>query len=240
MANKTTTLSPRTLIFDLDDTLYSKADVFYRTFIDYGTTSLPKHELYDLYAGFSDEAFILYRNGTLTLDESHLHRVKNLFEALNQPKETSIYKEFSKKYVDKMNHLELSDEWKENLNELTKQGYNLAILTNGPSEHQRRKLVSLGIEDYISHDKWFISDELGYRKPEPEIFKKVENLLAVDHSECVMIGDSYYNDMIGARDSKWHSVMYWEHAKTAITDDTVFPIVQSPSELVEHLQQLKD
>ena len=226
---------PTTIIFDLDDTLYSKAEVFSQTFAQYATCDLSKEDLYDCYATFSDEAFRLHEDGQITLAESRVYRLKKLFEALHQPQTNDIYHEFAQKYIDKMSHLELSPDWQEVLHILHNKGYTLGILTNGPSHHQRNKLESLHIAPLIPKENWFISGELDLQKPDPAIFEKVAQRLQVSAKDCLMIGDSYQNDMLGAKNSHWQGIMYWEHAKTPTTDEGTFLTVHSPQELLNYL-----
>jgi HAD superfamily hydrolase (TIGR01509 family) len=74
-------------------------------------------------------------------------------------------------------------------------GIRVGVLTNGPSDFQRRKLdVSrLGPElDAIA-----ISEELGVAKPEAEAFAKALDLLGTRPEETAMVGDSLANDVLG-------------------------------------------
>ena len=77
------------------------------------------------------------------------------------------------------------------------------ILTNGPSVEQRNKLHQLKLEEWIPASCWYISDELGYSKPDVDIFKLVERDLDVEN--ILYIGDDYYNDIIGAQSVGWKS-----------------------------------
>ncbi|MBM3678310.1 MAG: HAD family hydrolase [Actinobacteria bacterium] len=78
-------------------------------------------------------------------------------------------------------------------------GVRVGILTNGPSEFQRRKLASsrLGVEvDAIA-----ISGELGVAKPEAEAFAGALALLGADAASTAMVGDSLANDVHGSIDA---------------------------------------
>jgi len=72
----------------------------------------------------------------------------------------------------------------------------LALLTNGPSDIQRRKLALTGLEDCF--DSVIISGELGIGKPDVRVFQHAAEALEVPPSEIVMIGDSWERDVIGA------------------------------------------
>ncbi|WP_347564622.1 HAD family hydrolase [Staphylococcus simiae] len=44
----------------------------------------------------------------------------------------------------------------------------------------------------------FISQDIGYEKPKPQAFFKVTSEFNVLPSECLFIGDSFKNDVLGA------------------------------------------
>ena len=75
-------------------------------------------------------------------------------------------------------------------------GIRVGVLTNGPSEFQRRKLTASGLGDEL--DAIAISEELGAAKPEPEAFRKALELLGTSAAETAMVGDSIENDVLGA------------------------------------------
>jgi len=71
--------------------------------------------------------------------------------------------------------------------------YQIAILSNGPSELQRNKLRWLSL--YDTFDWIFISGEVGYNKPDSRIFQYVLRATRVKPEESVMIGDSVDADL---------------------------------------------
>ena len=75
-------------------------------------------------------------------------------------------------------------------------GIRVGLLTNGPSELQRRKLAVTGIEAEL--DVIGISEELGAHKPAAAAFETVLELLGCNADEAAMVGDSLANDIAGA------------------------------------------
>lgn len=71
------------------------------------------------------------------------------------------------------------------------------IVTNGVEFIQRRRYAHSGLESYF--DGLFISDELGFEKPDPRYFEcvesKIENFSAKD---TIVVGDSLTSDIKGA------------------------------------------
>jgi HAD superfamily hydrolase (TIGR01549 family) len=72
----------------------------------------------------------------------------------------------------------------------------LAVVTNGPADLQREKLVRTGL--LSSFDVVIVSTELGAAKPEPEIFHAALEALGVPASKAVMVGDDPVLDLDGA------------------------------------------
>ena len=75
-------------------------------------------------------------------------------------------------------------------------GIRVGVLTNGPSELQRRKLAVTGID--VEVDVIGISGELGAHKPAAAAFAAVLDLLGCDAAAAAMVGDSLVNDVHGA------------------------------------------
>ncbi len=75
-------------------------------------------------------------------------------------------------------------------------GARTALLTNGLSWMQRRKVELLSLEARL--DALGISEELGVAKPDPAAYDRTLALLAADPSEAVMVGDDLDNDVRGA------------------------------------------
>ena len=75
--------------------------------------------------------------------------------------------------------------------------YQMAIISNGFPEVQDIKLKACGIADYF--DKVFISEVVGYQKPRPEIFHAAVTAFNTKKRHCLMIGDSWERDILGAQ-----------------------------------------
>ncbi len=74
--------------------------------------------------------------------------------------------------------------------------FRLAIVTNGPSEQQRRKLDRSGLGAQVN---WIvISDEVGVEKPHRAIFEHVRGLTGIEAARTAHVGDSLLTDVAGA------------------------------------------
>ncbi|NIO19624.1 MAG: HAD-IA family hydrolase [Candidatus Aenigmarchaeota archaeon] len=81
---------------------------------------------------------------------------------------------------------------KGSLSQLKKQ-YQLALLSNGPSELQRNKLRWLSL--YEIFDWILISEEIGFNKPDLRIFCYALRATRIKPEEGVMIGDTIEADL---------------------------------------------
>ena len=74
--------------------------------------------------------------------------------------------------------------------------YRLYIITNGIAYVQNRRLSSLPLADLIV--KCYISEEIGYEKPDIRYFKAVANDISdFDPANTLVVGDSLTSDMAG-------------------------------------------
>lgn len=84
--------------------------------------------------------------------------------------------------------------------------YSLHIITNGFKEVQYLKIRNSGLEPFFSNIH--ISEEIGYKKPEPEIFNYAVKKSGTVHEHCVMIGDNLDTDIAGAENAGIDSVFF--------------------------------
>ncbi|MDD6038617.1 MAG: YjjG family noncanonical pyrimidine nucleotidase [bacterium] len=118
--------------------------------------------------------------------------------------DTSLAEEFNAHY-----QVDLGDTicFHENALELIKEfknDYKQYAVTNGTSLAQHRKLERSGLADVL--DGYFISDEVGYEKPNKQFFdlafKEIESQIgpfALD--EVMIIGDSLTSDILGGNNA---------------------------------------
>lgn len=82
----------------------------------------------------------------------------------------------------------------------------VAVLTNGWSPLQERKLAAIGYRGPI-----LVSAALGVAKPARAAFDLLVRELDAAHEECWYIGDTPTTDIVGARDAGLHGVWFdWE------------------------------
>ena len=106
--------------------------------------------------------------------------------------------------------------------------YNLYILSNGFQELQCHKMRSAGIDRFFK--KIVLSDDIGILKPWP---RNLHFATFLPHNpevhDSLMIGDSWENDVIGAKGVGMHQVFYNVTGKEEL-----------PFQPTYHISNLKD
>ena len=223
------------MIFDLDDTLYSKSEVFFKTFCQFATPSIDAESLYLTYQKRSDEAFEKFSAGEITLSQSHQERVSNTFKDVGIELSFEKIQAFINAYQDTLNAITLSNDWIEVFQQFNKESYQIAILTNGPTDHQKNKLYQLNLSNWIPEDFWFISESIQVKKPSIHAFRHVES--KIDADEYFMIGDDIQTDIKGAIQANWHPIQFTKyHHMNA--DYLSCDITKEPKEVFPLIQQI--
>jgi HAD superfamily hydrolase (TIGR01549 family) len=75
--------------------------------------------------------------------------------------------------------------------------FRLGIVSNGFPDVQYQKLETLEIHRFF--ECIVLSEELGIRKADPGIFWRATELLGVRPDDCLYVGDSYANDVVGGK-----------------------------------------
>jgi len=95
---------------------------------------------------------------------------------------------------------------KETLESLKNEGYRLHIITNGFPEVQYIKLENSGIASYFS--EVLCSEEVGFSKPNGEIFSEALRRSGCMAKNAVMIGDDIKADIMGSLNAGWHAIHF--------------------------------
>lgn len=193
----------RHLFFDLDRTLWdfdAAAEVaFERIYEKYGLKQrgVPSaHDFHMVYHPLNERLWELYRADQITKEE--LNRVRFLkplehygihdVELADRLSEDYVY--WSPRIVRLVpGTMELLD--------YLKPKYHLHLITNGFQEVQHIKLGGSGLEPYF--ETRTVSEEVGVKKPNPEIFRYALRKAGALPEESLMIGDEMAVDIDGAR-----------------------------------------
>lgn len=215
----------KTVVFDVDDTLYDQIEPFRKAIeVSFSSNVLIKgdislEKLYKKFRFFSDLVFPKTVDGSLSLNDMRVFRITEAFKYFDYKITLEEAEMFQKKYQLYQGEIELLEEMRELLTQLSEQDIQLGILTNGPTNHQKSKIKQLGIETFIPEANRFISEEVGIAKPNIAVFKLIEENLSVTANELIYIGDSYENDVIGAKNAGWKCVWLNKYQKELTSED---------------------
>jgi len=226
----------RAVFFDLDDTLN-----------DFGGTKLLAQskigeeirglgiEGGEFWARFqeSDSAlFPLLAQGNLSRDEYRERRFGDPLRAFGV---------YSASLVDKCNAIFMQEvngrprlfpDVMPTLVRLREMGMVTGLLTNGPSDGQRQKLDLLGLSNAV--DIIAISEEVGFGKPQPEIFAYVLSRRGdVRPDEVLMVGDSVELDCLPAQKAGLRAVLL-DRSGTHTGENRTFPRISALDDAFFH------
>lgn len=112
--------------------------------------------------------------------------------------------------------------------------FRLAIITNGPSELQRRKVAHFDLEHRV--DWIVVSGELGVDKPDPAIFEHTLRLAGVDAALAAHVGDSLLSDVAGANRAGLLPIWVETHFPRDHPEGDEF----TPAATIQHVRELLD
>lgn len=92
------------------------------------------------------------------------------------------------------------------------------VVTNGTIVAQNKKLKNTGLVEFF--DKIFISDEIGYQKPDVKFFNHCfAEITDFDPKKAIIIGDSLSSDMKGAQNASIDSC--WFNPRGLVNDSGI-------------------
>ena len=197
----------KTILIDLDDTLldFQKSeDVAIRTTIK--TLGVePTDEVVSTYKTINLKYWKMFERGEIEREALLVARFKEFCELLKiTDKDFSLLNETYFHYLSSTPfEIEGAEQFLQKLSEK----YDIYVITNGVKRVQTRRLSLVNITKYFK--KVFISEEIGYQKPNIEYFDYVLNDLNITNKdELLIIGDSLTSDIQGGINSGIDTMWY--------------------------------
>ena len=191
------------VFFDLDRTLWdfdAAAEVaFERIYDKYDLKSLgipSAHEFHEVYHPLNEQLWVLYRADQITKDDLNRTRFLKPLEHYGIH-DIELADHLSEDYVYWSPRIVRLIPGTMELLDYLKPKYHLHLITNGFQEVQHTKLSGSGLEPYF--ETLTVSEEVGVKKPNPEIFLYALNKAHAKAEESLVIGDEMAVDIDGAR-----------------------------------------
>ncbi|QUW22619.1 YjjG family noncanonical pyrimidine nucleotidase [Sporosarcina sp. Marseille-Q4063] len=199
------------ILFDVDDTLFdfgkSEKQALHKTFTEFG---LPTG-LFDYEVAYQEISKVLWgdlENGLITITDLGIERFKRLFLSHELEINAEAFSSAYLKHLGNKTHLvQGAVELCENLS-----GYRMAIITNGFTDVQKSRIEGSPLCNLFEHI--IISEEVGFQKPEKEIFDHAFSKLQIKDKEKVLIvGDSLTSDIRGGMNYGIDTCWFNPHGK---------------------------
>lgn len=223
------------LCFDCDDTLYDLQEPFNRSvkqIIPVLPVSLPF--FYKVYRKVGDRVFDLEHEHVITSDDVGIYRIYGACIELSIPftlEQAADFQDAYRKYQGQISMQPVLHEF------FASTSARVSILTNGQEGHQKDKVRTLGMYDYIGDDAIFTSEGIGYAKPDAKAFQTVCDRLSIPYDTMYYIGDNYIKDMEGAKAAGLHTIHFNRHnLQEGMASDY---IVYNENQLVALLKELE-
>lgn len=190
------------LLFDLDGTLWDlHKNTRLALEIVYHKHELPS-ELFETffrrYHYHNDRVWALYRDGKIEKDQLRWQRFHHAFSDVGYLPDEAMIMAFSESFSEVCPRQPHLLEGARALLDQVVGKFHLSILTNGFIEIQGIKMERSGLKPYFSHV--IHSEEAGVRKPHRGFFQYALNTIQAEPEHCLMIGDDWVADILGARD----------------------------------------
>ncbi|MBO5729128.1 MAG: YjjG family noncanonical pyrimidine nucleotidase [Paludibacteraceae bacterium] len=199
------------ILLDLDDTLWDfKANSRIAMQEIYNDYKLINHydsfeSFYSIYMEKNHQLWEQYAKGEITKDYLSLERFLHPLRLVGI-NDATLARQLGDDFLHRTTmQTQLVDGAIELLDYL-KDKYTLSIISNGFVEVQYIKLRRSGLLPYFTHI--FLSEEVGYQKPDIRFFQAVLEKLDAKNTECLVIGDNFQTDILGAQNAKIDAVFY--------------------------------
>ena len=200
------------IFFDLDRTLWdfdAAAEVaFERIYEQYNLKSLgipSAHEFHEVYHPLNEQLWELYREDKITKADLNRTRFLKPLEHYGIH-DVELADHLSEDYVYWSPRIVRLVPGTMELLEYLKPKYHLHLITNGFEEVQDTKLTLSGMKPYF--ETLTVSEEVGVKKPNPEIFQYALRKAHATAEESLMIGDEMDVDIDGARAAGIDTVLF--------------------------------
>lgn len=151
-----------------------------------------------VYSAINDRFWKKIEKGEIAKKEALVERFRTFFEEI-QVKGVDA-EDFQRSYADALGSVYFYQDDSYELVKSLKGTYKQYLVTNGVAYTQRKKLGLSGFDKLV--EGIFVSEEIGYPKPQKEYFDRCFSLIPDFRSEkAILVGDSLTSDMKGGNNA---------------------------------------
>lgn len=217
----------KAVLIDIDDTIFDfekcSKNAFKKTLKKLDLSYKEKDFLY-----FNEVNDILWNKqklGKININEVFIERSIMLSKYFELDIEKEIFNDLFVEFL--YDEIEMVDEIEDLLSYLSNK-YQIYAASNGIYDMQINRLKKSNLDKYFKDI--FVSDKMGYEKPDKRFFEKIMNITKYSNKYLIMIGDSIKSDIIGAKNSGIKSI-YFNKGNKKISDKDFTYQVKKLSEI---------
>ena len=218
----------RAVLLDLDDTLFDHQHCAREALLGirglHATLSeIEAGHLEKAHAGILEELHLEVLAGRLDLDAARIERFRRLYLSAGIEPDAALATRTAAAYREAYIHARRPVPGAAAFLEAVRAQARVVIVSNNLLHEQREKLRDCDLERYV--DVLVVSEEAGVAKPDPRIFTIALERAGVAANEAVMVGDSWANDVEGARAAGIRAV--WFNRDGGTPPDASVPVLRS-------------
>ena len=195
----------KAVLIDIDDTIFDFEKCSKNAF----KKTLKKLDLFYEEKDFSyfnevnDILWTKQKLGELNINQVFIERSNMMSKYFGLDIEKEIFNNLFVEFL--YDEIEIVDEI-ENLLSYLSNKYQIFAASNGVYDMQVNRIKKSNLDKYF--DEIFVSDKIGFEKPDKRFFQKIMNITKFSNDDLIMIGDSIKSDIIGAKNSNIKSIYF--------------------------------
>lgn len=187
------------ILLDVDDTLFdfkmAEQSAIKETFDTFQIE--PSDENIMLYSSINRKYWNKFDLGLITKERLLVERFEELLSMLKKDGDPEL---INKTYLSNLSKYSYIIPGADKFCEMLSKNHRLYIVTNGTVKAQVNRLKNAPFTKYIT--EVFISEKLGYQKPQKEYFDFVFNKIGLKNKEdAIILGDSITSDIKGGKNA---------------------------------------
>lgn len=217
----------KAVLIDIDDTIFDfekcSKNSFLKTLEKFNLKF--KEEDFSYFNKVNDILWTKQKLGEINIKEVFIKRDYQMGKYFNLDIEKGLFNDLFVKFL--YDEIEIVDGIEDLLLYLSDK-YKIFTASNGIFKMQENRLKKSNLDKYF--DNIFVSDKIGFEKPDKKFFQKIMDLTKFSNDDLIMIGDSIKSDIIGAKNSKIKSI-YFNKEDKKISDKNFTYQVKNLSEI---------
>ncbi|MBS5989038.1 YjjG family noncanonical pyrimidine nucleotidase [Anaerococcus hydrogenalis] len=197
----------KAILIDIDDTILdfkkSSKKAFINTIKDFNLTY--KDEYFSYFEQINSDLWRDQKLGKISIKNLFKKRSAMMIEYLGLCEDNNF---FTETFSENLSHQAIFVDGIEDLLSYLNNKYKLYAASNSVYKRQVSRLKKANLYNFF--DGIFVSDTLGYEKPDGKFFEKIIDQIDFNKNEVIMIGDSLKSDIVGAKNAQIKSIWFSE------------------------------